>query len=238
MIPPECFPPARELLKRIPSCDFHVHTLYSDGKPTIREYIKMAREINLQHLAFSDHIRKGSTWLPRFLEDFHQAQRENPDLHLYKAAEAKLTDTNELDLDPEVLPQLDLVIGVVHRYPDVKNGGYILPTELTREQAFQRDFQSTLRLIELNDVQVIGHLGGVYFKYHGSYPLEAYRELIQQIKRKNKILEVNPRYIGNLQEFLDLCVEINPQVSLGSDAHSLSELGGARRAVEEALWKL
>lgn len=237
MIPPECFPRAKELLRTIPPCDFHVHTTFSDGENTLQEYAQQAQKLGIQQLAFSDHIRKGSTWFPQFVEELHQVQGENPDICLYRAAEAKLTDTNELDIDREVLQQLDFVIGVVHRYPDFINGGYISPAKLPPEQAFRLDVESTYRLLDIREVQVIGHLGGIYYHYFHPYPWETYQEIIRCIKEKNKILEINPKYIADMKQFLKICCDVNPRVSLGSDAHSIKELGAARQAVQEALWK-
>lgn len=226
---------AETLRESIPAIDLHVHTLLSDGQNTIKEYIKRAQRLGLKQIAFSDHMRKESTWFNAFLKEFEQARGESGNLEIFKSAEAKLTPNDDLDIGKEVLNKIDFVIGVIHSYP--KRGGYFKFDELNKEKALNIDIEASVRLIECKDVDVVGHLGGVYHKYFGPYPSSKYKELIKIIKEKNKILEINPRYISDMKKFLDICFDINPHITIGSDAHSINELGNARVAIQEALWK-
>lgn len=228
-----CIVNAHDLLTQVPRTDFHIHTNYSDGKNTISEYLCQARTIGIRQLAFSDHIRNESTWFPAFSEEIIHQRAQDRCMGLFRAVEAKITGSGKLDAPPEVIRRADAVIGVVHRYP--RGEGYYEFKDLAPEAALRLDVESTNKLIDCNDVDIIGHLGGVYHKYFRGYPKDITLSLIRAIKEKKKILEINPRYISNLKEFLDICIDINPRISLGSDAHSITELGNARRAVLDAL---
>ena len=51
--------------------DYHVHSNYNDHSPqelSIEKVTRYAEKIDLNTLAFTEHVRKTSNWIPRYLE--------------------------------------------------------------------------------------------------------------------------------------------------------------------------
>ena len=52
--------------------DYHVHSNYNDHSPqelSIENVTRYAEKIELNTLAFTEHVRKTSDWIPRYLEE-------------------------------------------------------------------------------------------------------------------------------------------------------------------------
>ena len=52
--------------------DYHVHCNYNDHSMpdlTIQNVLKRAKEIDLETLAFTEHVRKTSDWIPKYLKE-------------------------------------------------------------------------------------------------------------------------------------------------------------------------
>ena len=52
--------------------DYHVHSNYNDHSPqelSIENVTIRAEKINLNTLAFAEHVRRTSDWIPRYLEE-------------------------------------------------------------------------------------------------------------------------------------------------------------------------
>ncbi|HVD07947.1 MAG TPA: hypothetical protein VNB67_05835, partial [Nitrososphaeraceae archaeon] len=52
--------------------DYHVHCNYNDHSSqelSIENVTSIAEKINLNTLAFTEHVRKTSDWIPKYLEE-------------------------------------------------------------------------------------------------------------------------------------------------------------------------
>jgi len=77
-------------------------------------------------------------------------------------------------------------------------------------------------------IDVLGHPGGMSLRRHGRFPEKYFRALMTSTLERRIAIEINSSYLVDMPAFLALCEEINPYVSIGSDAHRLSELGRCR----------
>ena len=58
--------------------DYHVHCNYNDHSAadlTIQNVLKYAKRIGLQTLAFTEHVRRTSEWIPKYLEEIERSKR-------------------------------------------------------------------------------------------------------------------------------------------------------------------
>lgn len=220
---------AKDLLKDIPKNDLHLHTDYSDGLDKIEKYIDSAVKIGLNEIAFTEHIDLKSNWFDSFATDVKkQRSKFKKKLKVYYGVESSVIDyQGNLNARPEVIKKSELVMGVVHRYPSEKGEKYSIEEIklLGKKKAMQLELSAAMALLKNPRVDIFGHPGATFERFFGEFPLELYRKLIKEAKKYNKAVEINSEYKKNFEGFIKVCLEENPLVSLGSNAHSISDLG-------------
>ena len=96
--------------------DMHIYTTFSDGQNTIEDYVAEAERIGLTEIAFADHVRADSKWVPDYVAAVERC-REQTSVVLHCAVEAKILDIyGRLDL-PRKLTGIDAVYVVSHQAP-------------------------------------------------------------------------------------------------------------------------
>ncbi len=207
--------------------DYHIHTSWSDGQATPEEFIRVALQKNLDAIAFTDHVRKTSTWFDLFVDEVKKLQEKTSELKIYIGIEAKaLTSNGDLDATEHMIKRSDIVLGAVHRYSE--GGNYLDFRKLSPEKAAKTEFKLARGLLRNPSVDVLAHPGGVFERqYKRPFPKEYLEEIIKVANGQNKALEINSSYLGesSYQCHLALYSKLNPLVSLGSDAHHPNELG-------------
>jgi putative hydrolase len=104
------------MVVRAPTQDMHVYTTFSDGQNTIEENVAAAERIGLTEIAFADHVRADSNWIPAYVAAVEKC-REQTSVVLHCAVEAKILDIyGRLDL-PRNLEGVDVVYAVAHQAP-------------------------------------------------------------------------------------------------------------------------
>ena len=101
----------------------HCHTLYSDGKSSIADMARGARDRGWRYIGISDHSAAAfyASGLPRekVLAQFDEIDEINADfaadgVRVLKGIEADILADGRLDYDPELLARFDYVIGSIH----------------------------------------------------------------------------------------------------------------------------
>ncbi len=221
------FPPANSLINKIPQVEYHIHTDYTDGKNSVRDYVDLALNKNYETICFTEHVDKTTSWFDRFKEEviLIRDKLNNSALGIYYGIEVRAADLGgNLNAYEEIIQAAEVVMGVVHSYPTREGGKYNL-AELTPKQAIEIEFTATMALLDNPVVDILGHPGHTYEKHFGAFPTGLYREIIRKAGQRSIAVEINPRYQLNLKAFLALCIEENVLVSLGSNCHSLEEFG-------------
>jgi len=99
---------------------FHCHTTYSDGKNTIEEMANAAGELGMQGITITDHSAAASyaggldAEALRRQHDEIASLRDLP-VRILRGTEADILADGTIDVPPEIVPQLDLVIASVHQ---------------------------------------------------------------------------------------------------------------------------
>jgi putative hydrolase len=98
------------------------------------------------------------------------------------------------------------------------------------DAAFARvEYEMALGLLQCAPIDVLAHPGGMYQRLRKrSFPDAYLRELMTVSIAAGVAIEINTSYLLDVDGFLRLCAEINPCVSIGSDAHSLEAIGQCR----------
>jgi putative hydrolase len=206
----------------------HLHTTQTDGKAEIDEIMADAVARGLARIAFTEHVRKDTDWFPDFARRIRAAQTHYPALEVLVGCEAKALDTSgSLDVSDAIRAACDIVLGSVHRFPDGR-GGYLDFGELEAADFAQIELELALGLLSAAPIDVLAHPGGMYARRFGDFPSHLMQMIMEKSLEREIAVEINTSYLTNLPAFLELCQEINPYVSIGSDMHRLEKLGHCR----------
>lgn len=213
---------AKAVLASTPLHDLHLHTTFTDGKPTVREYLDRAIELGLEQIGFPEHCNLKTTWLSTFVPVvLEERRRVEGKLVVHWGIEAKGMDyEGNLAATPEMLGAAEYVFGAFHAsltktpFPD-----------LEIEEAIEMEYEVTLAMIRARSCHAIAHPGGLSMKYQGRFPDALYDELAKAASAADVALELNPGYGANIAEQLKTCIKHGTRVVLGSNAHAIEDLG-------------
>lgn len=218
----------RDLTPELINVELQVHTTWTDGRATIAEVLETACQRGLAVVAFTEHVRRETDWFADFAAAVRKEARRFPGLTVLVGCEAKaLNAGGGLDVSDEVRAQCDIVLGSVHRFPDGR-GGLLDFKKLDRETFAELECDLAVGLLLGAPIDVLAHPGGMYQRLHGQYPDALFRRMIEASLGRGIAVEINSSYLAEPEPFLALCEELNPFVSIGSDAHTREEIGRCR----------
>lgn len=232
----QMFLQAKELLTGIPKVDFHIHTTYSDGTNKIEEYVLKALEEKYLAICFTDHVDFTTNWFKDYKNEILEARKKYKSLSVYCGLEVRAKDyKGNLNTSKEILDESDVVIGVVHSIPseDGKNKYHLKNFPI--KKALELEYKAIMGLLKNSLIDVLGHPMSNYEKYFGEVPEEYYVRILEMAKKEHVAIELNPVYQRNFHKFLKLNLNINPLISLGSNAHSVLELGMSIKKIKELI---
>ena len=201
-------------------CDLHLHSQFSDGQGSIRDLVERAASLNLEAIAITDHFwpclgsRKGGKQL------IEQRRNQIWDLRsVFKSL--SILDGAEIDISSNGMPapisdnlsRFDLIIGSFH---------YSLSS--TQWRSAVKRAASSWRF------DILGHWDGY---------LSSFREedgaVVANILADNGIaVEISARYVTQYPEFFEVARDAGCQFTLGSDAHTIAEVGKLGEQVQLA----
>lgn len=206
--------------------DLQMHTNYSDGTSSVAQMAEAAAERGYEYIAITDHSA-GQRIPPGMNSDqIAQQAREieavnaSGGIRVLRGIEMNLTPTGEGDTDPEVLDNLDIVLGSFHS-----------KLRITEDQ--------TARYLAglLNpNIQVLAHPKGrrwdVRVGLHADWPtvFEAAATLDKAVE-----IDANPNRQDLPVDLLTLAVEAGVRISMGTDAHDPDEFRFMPYALASAL---
>lgn len=196
-----------------PLCDYHVHSVYSDGKNTPEDIVKAAIENGLCELGFSDHSYT-------FFDDGYTIQRDKSDDYKREIARLKEKYKDRIKIlcgieqdfySTESTCGYDYAIGSVHY---VKAGEKYLSVDESEKTfvkaveeffggdyyAFAKEyFKSVAKFAEREDIWIIGHFDLVskfnekekLFAENDSRYISAWKGAADKLIAANKTFEIN-----------------------------------------------
>jgi len=194
--------------------DLHSHTTYSDGKNTVEEMVKKAKDLNYEYIALTDHSQ--SLKIANGLEpervliknqEIDEIQKKYPSIKILKGTESDILKDGSLDYEDKILEQLDIVVASIH-------------------YGFKTNYQEKLlKAIENKHTNIIGHPTSRQFGKRES--IEFDKNLIFNSCIKNKVaLEINSQ-----GERLDLnwqlaheAAKAGVMLAINTDSHSIDQL--------------
>ena len=199
--------------------DYHVHCNYNDHSAsdlTVKNIIAQAEKIGLRVIALTEHVRRTSDWIPRYLAE----------IRAETAAAAATASSNKL---LKVIPGFEAKIlrdGSIDCCEGYSRDHFIVASFHTIFGDKRIWIEALKSAIQNPDVDVIGHLAP-----EPTFDLndEELSELASLIFSNHKIIELNAKYHRPPLRWLLKFKEHRVRFHLGSDAHSLQEIGNFSR---------
>ena len=219
-------PPALVTLDDIRG-DLHSHTTWSDGRESVYEMGRAAKDLGYEYLAICDHtpavgavpgLNAGDVRRQR--EEIEAANERLAPFRVLAGIECDILPNGDLDLPDDVLAELDWVQASIH-------GGQ----RQSKEQLTKR----SVAALENPYVSCLSHPTG---RYIGRRPPNAVdiEAVLETAKRYGKAVEINglPDRIDLRDVHVKLAVEAGVPVVCSTDTHSIRGLANMRNAVATA----
>lgn len=194
--------------------DLHAHSTWSDGKNSILEMAKAARERGWIYMAVTDHSHSlgvaGGLSAEELLaqrEEVEKAQTELGDsIHIFHGVEMEIRSDGSLDYPDEVLAGLDIVIAALH-------SGLRQP----RQQVTER----MLNAIRNPHVDIIAHPVGRLIPNRDGADLDL-ETIFKAAAEHGVVLEINsdPQRLDLDDVHARRAIEMGVLLAVNSDAHS------------------
>jgi putative hydrolase len=228
MISSTAFVRFSELDEKAINIEHHVHTIRTDGHGTVEELLQMARQRGIRSIAFTEHVRRDTGWFVEFADEVREAAARFPELSVLVGCEAKALDPyGGLDVSEEILAEADIILGSVHRIPD-DTGGFRVLGSMDQTELAEQEYQFAVGLLRGAPIHVLAHPGGMSQRFHGSFPTEHFRSLLEISRERDIAVEISSSYLRDPEGFLELCMKMDPRVSIGSDVHQVESVGHCR----------
>lgn len=212
--------------------DFHLHTTWTDGANSSLEMHNSALENKLKNILFSEHARmKSEDWFPKFAEEIKALPTD--ECRSFVGCEVKVLDFDgNIDATKKIIDSCDLVMASVHRFPGEK-GNVKDFRDTDPSKAIEIEFELSMAVLENPDVDILGHPFGMSYRRFSQNPSDdLIREVIKKCAITDVAFELNSRYHDRINEFFQWCKELGAPISLGSNAHNISEVGEIKRKLK------
>jgi putative hydrolase len=187
--------------------DYHIHTNYNDHSAsnlTVKNVVMEAERKGLETIAITEHVRETSKWIPSYLIDIsNYIQKTN--VKVIPGFEAKILSDGNIDCREEIARDYFIIASFHTKYHDKA----IWINALTKA-------------IENKYINVIGHLSPESSFQIDSMEIEEFAELLIKY---GKIVELNAKYQMPPESWIKIFIKRGVKFHLGSDAHSLNEIG-------------
>ena len=229
--------------------DLHNHTkLCNHANGTVEEYIQRAIELGIDQYGFSDHAPMNFD--PKYRMDISQKKLYEKwvlDAKEKYQDQIKILLAYEVDylegyiLDEVLNSKVDYLIGSVHFLKN-KNlmWGFDNPEFIGVYKSKDIDtiwleyFDAIKAMAKTQLFDIVGHFDLIkVFKFLPKKDIRILaQDALKQIKKSNMILEINPaglrKPIGETypsRQLLELAYEMNIDITFGSDAHEVEQVG-------------
>lgn len=233
--------------------NLHTHSIYDDGKDTIREMIEAARQKGFTVLGFSGHAfnpEDESSMSPekteRYIEEVRQTRANPPEgMEIYLGIE-------EDSLNPVQPEDYDYIIGSVHY---LEKNGKFYSIDYSPEQfdsmlkeawnndihAMSRDYYQALEAqADQERIDVIGHIDLIgkynedekYYSFDDPEILEMSKKAVNRLAEAGKIFEMNTGAMARgyrstpypSRQILDQIHQANGKLMINTDCHNRENL--------------
>ncbi|MFO8111257.1 MAG: DNA polymerase/3'-5' exonuclease PolX [Desulfosalsimonadaceae bacterium] len=207
--------------------ELHSHTRATDGKSTMEEMARAAKDRGYDYLAVTDHSRKvamakglNAKRLADQIKDIDKLNGKLNGITLLKGIEVDILEDGSLDLPDDILKELDLRICSVHY-----NRG------LSRKKQTER----IVRAMDNPYFNILAHPTGRMINEREPLDLDM-EKLMEAAVERNCFMEINahPERLDLSDRYCRMAKQMKLKLAISTDAHSEMELDFIRFGVDQA----
>ena len=197
--------------------DLQMHTKATDGKNSIVEMARKAKDLGYAYIAITDHSKAvrvaGGLYekeLARHLQEIEKASGLVPGIRILKGIEVDILGDGRLDLEDEILKECDVVLGSVHSRFNMEE------EEMTKR---------IIKAMKNPQVNILAHPTGRLILEREAYRVNI-KEVIQAALDYGVVLEINayPDRLDLRDVDAQLAKEMGAKLVISTDAHSTQQL--------------
>jgi len=225
--------------------DYHIHTLFSDGRSGPEEYISAATMTGLREIGFSEHI---NLFVPGQKCNMDPGRTTEYITEIKKLASVSKEISVRIGLEVDFFPgkekeisdfvnsfDLDYVIGSVHYIGETTvDSGPDFYTGKNIDEIYREYFSMVIKAVESGLFDIMGHCD--YVRIYGFKPsfdlYTLYSELASSLSRHDVAFELNTngrnRPLADFypdRRYLNIFRENNVPVCVNSDSHFPARVG-------------
>lgn len=197
----------------------HLHTHYSDGKPTLEQYAEWAASHKIEWMGIADHSKSLTigNGMPeeRVLQQHREIDAANKrfaarKVRLLKGVESDILADGSLDYAEDFLGNFEFIVASVHSH-----------FNLTEKEQTLR----ICRALENPHTTVLGHMSGRLLLARDSYAIDQ-QEVIRQAARLKVAIEINanPWRLDVDWRLIHFALDQGCKLTIGPDAHAMDGL--------------
>lgn len=199
--------------------DLHMHTNETDGRGTLAQMVRAAKERGLDYVAITDHsetlafVRGMSRERLRAQRTVLREVERAEGFRVFAGLEADILADGTLDLD-DLLGELDWVVGSVHQRLD-------MPRDVMTARV--------IRAVESGKIDCLGHPTGRQLGSRDPSPLDM-EQVLAAMNRAGVAIELNssPTRLDVDEHLARMARDAGVPVVINSDAHATRELAHVR----------
>ncbi len=217
--------------------DYHTHTIYSHGKGTIEDNVKVAISKNIQKIGISDHGYKHVAYGVKYdkvasmREEIDRLNEKYKEIEILLGMECNILDNKgNIDMDENISKMLDYVMAGYHfgSMPSSLGSAFNHVLNYVKCRKFTKEYNTNavINAMKNNDIFIVTHPGD-----KGDVYIE---EIAKVAANTNTYLEINSHH-GYLNcEQLKLIKNTGVELIIGSDAHKPEHVGNFDNAIKIA----
>lgn len=225
--------------------DYHTHTVFSHGKGTIEDNVKVALDKGLEGIAISDHGPGHLTYgikrsaVPEMRKEIQRLREKYSGIEIYLSVEANtIWGGNFLDIGREETKEYDFVIAGYHY--GVRKGFCISNwlsahgirgSKRRQGKAKERNTEMVVQAIERNHIKILTHPGD-----KADFDIE---KIADACARNDVLMEISTHHPHLTVEEIKASAKYDVKFIISSDAHVPQRVGdfegGLARAKEAGL---
>jgi DNA polymerase (family 10) len=197
--------------------DLQMHTTATDGKNSILDMAKKAKELGYAYVAITDHSQAvrvagglNEKALARHLKEIEKANGQISGIRILKGVEVDILGDGSLDLKDDILKECEVVLASVHSRFNMEEG------EMTKR---------ILRAIRNPRVHILAHPTGRLILEREPYKVNL-KEVIQAAVDHGVVLEINayPDRLDLRDVDARMARDMGARLAISTDAHSAPQL--------------
>ncbi|MDO8956476.1 MAG: DNA polymerase/3'-5' exonuclease PolX [Deltaproteobacteria bacterium] len=197
--------------------DLQMHTTATDGKNSIAEMAKKAKEMGYAYIAITDHSKAvrvagglDEKGLARHLKEIEKVDAQVSGVRLLKGVEVDILPDGSLDLQDDILKECDVVLASVHSRFNMEE------KEMT---------QRIVKALKNPNVNILAHPTGRLILEREAYKVNL-KEVFQAALDYGVVLEINayPDRLDLRDVDARMAKEMGAKLAISTDAHSAAQL--------------